>query len=262
MIMAFFGIIRAIPNNDSNSGVHQLSIILLKFGPHNFLLHDISHIDRNWTQYCIHPTIPALRADEILQMYGQIWIAVIVCFTYMAAQGNAFFKVQGRSFTRVVYRSSTSPDDTSDSLKARLSRDMKDAMKTKNKERLGAIRAIQTAIKQKEVDERVDVTDEMITNILSKLSKQRRESIKSYTDANRQDLVDVEQTELNTIEEYLPKQLSVEEVTKIVEEYVEKLSATSIKDMGKVMNELRPLLTGKADMASVGDILKKRLSNK
>ena len=179
----------------------------------------------------------------------------IVLFTITA---DSFFV--GITATRHRLFSSLEGSSNDVSFKVRLSADMKEAMKAKNKVQLGAIRAIQTAIKQKEVDDRVELDDTMIINILSKLVKQRRESIKSYLEANRQDLVEIEQAELDTIEKYLPKQLTEEEVEVLIDKCIVAASASTIKDMGKVMNLLRPLLTGKADMSNVGEKIKAKLS--
>jgi len=136
---------------------------------------------------------------------------------------------------------------------------MKAAMKAKEKERLAGIRAVLTAIKQKEVDERVVIDDKICIEIMAKLVKTRRESITSYSAAGRQDLVDQETAELNVIQSYLPAQLSDEEIEKLVKEAVAKVGAATIKDMGKVMGELRGPLAGKADMAKVGALIKKQL---
>ena len=135
-------------------------------------------------------------------------------------------------------------------------------MKAKDKERLAGIRAITTAIKQKEVDERITVDDETAITIMTKLIKQRKESIKSYQDAGRDDLVDAEQKELNVIVTYMPEQLSIEEVSKMIDAAIAEVGASSVKDMGKVMAILRPKLAGKADASEAGDIIKKKLSGK
>lgn len=120
-------------------------------------------------------------------------------------------------------------------------------------------RAIQTAIKQREVDDRIVVDDAEAVNIMSKLVKQRKESIKSYAESGRADLVAAEESELAVIQTYMPQQLSTEEVEKIIDETIARLGATTIKDMGKVMGELKTQLTGKADISSIGDSLKKKL---
>ena len=148
------------------------------------------------------------------------------------------------------------------SLKDRLTSDMKEAMKGKQKNRLSAIRSIQTAIKQKEVDDRVEVSDEAAILIMSKIVKQRRESIKSYSDCGRPDLIANEQEEIDTINKYLPQPLSSEDIERAINEAILRLGATSVKDMGKVMNDLKPHLAGKADIAEVGSIIKAKLSQK
>lgn len=152
------------------------------------------------------------------------------------------------------------PASTPVGLKALLMTDMKDAMKAKDKVKLSGVRAIQAAIKQKEIDDRIVVDDEQAIIIMSKLIKQIRESIKSYGDAGRQDLVDKEQAELDVVSTYMPVQLSAEEVDKIIDDCIVRLGATSIKDMGKVMAELKPVLMGKTDNAAVGASIKKKLS--
>jgi uncharacterized protein len=147
-------------------------------------------------------------------------------------------------------------------LKAQLMTDMKDAMKAKDKVKLSGVRAIQAAIKQREIDDRIVVNDDEAILIMSKLIKQIRESIKSYGDAGRQDLVDKEQAELDVVTSYLPVQLSAEDVEKMIDECIVKMGATTIKDMGKVMAELKPVLAGKTDTAAVGALIKKKLGGK
>jgi hypothetical protein len=137
--------------------------------------------------------------------------------------------------------------------------DMKDAMKSKDKVKLSGVRAIQAIIKQKEVDERIVVSDDEAIIIMSKLIKQIKESIKSYGDAGRQDLVDKEQAELDVVQTYMPVQLSAAEVEKIVDDCIIRLGATTIKDMGKVMADLKPVLTGKTDTSEVGALIKAKL---
>eukprot|EP01031_Cornospumella_fuschlensis_P029041 gene29041-35054_t len=147
-------------------------------------------------------------------------------------------------------------------LKARLNQDMKTAMVNKEKNKLAAIRAVLTAIKQKEVDDRVEQSDEMIVGIMSKLIKQRKESIKSYQDGNRADLAAAEQEECDFISAYMPVQMSEDEIVKHIDEMIQKVGATTVKDMGKVMVQAKPFFNGKADMALVGEILKKKLGGK
>jgi uncharacterized protein YqeY len=160
----------------------------------------------------------------------------------------------------VVRLQCASADASSSSIKAKLTDDMKSAMKAKEKDRLAGIRAVLTAIKQKEVDERIVVDDALAIDIMAKLVKTRRESITSYSAAGRQDLVDQETAELTVIQGYLPAQLTEAEVSKLVQDAIAKVGATSVKDMGKVMGELRGPLSGKADMAQVGALIKKSLS--
>eukprot|EP01031_Cornospumella_fuschlensis_P028973 gene28973-34965_t len=164
----------------------------------------------------------------------------------------------------VLFDGATSPavPPSMSPLKARLNQDMKTAMVNKEKNKLAAIRAVLTAIKQKEVDDRVEQSDEMIVSIMSKLIKQRKESIKSYQDGNRADLAAAEQEECDFISAYMPVQMSEDEIVKHIDEMIQKVGATTIKDMGKVMAQAKPFFNGKADMALVGEILKKKLGGK
>ena len=183
---------------------------------------------------------------------------IIVSLSY---RSNVVFK--NRFITKLCMSDATpAAAPVSSELKVKLNTDMKEAMKAKDKERLAGIRAISTAIKQKEVDERVVVDDEMAVAIMAKLVKQRKESIKSYLDAGRQDLVDNEQKELDVIIKYMPAQLSSEEVSKMIDAAILEVNATTIKDMGKVMAILRPKLAGKADVSEAGDMIKQKLSGK
>lgn len=145
-------------------------------------------------------------------------------------------------------------------IKSQLTEAMKLAMREKDKERLGVLRLILSDFKQIEVDERVEITDERALVILDKMLKQRRESIKQYTQANRMDLADKEEAEINVIQEFMPQPLSEEQVDSVINEAFEMLAATSIKDMGKVMAHLKPLLQGRADLAVVGLKVKERLN--
>jgi len=166
--------------------------------------------------------------------------------------------------SKVLYMSdpATAPPVPPSELKTKLNNDMKEAMKAKDKERLAGIRAITTSIKQKEVDERIVVDDKMAVEIMAKLVKQRKESIKSYQDAGRQDLVDNEQKELDVIITYMPQQLSSQEVDKMIDDAIAEVGGTTVKDMGKVMAILRPKLAGKADVSEAGDMIKKKLGGK
>ena len=146
-------------------------------------------------------------------------------------------------------------------IKNKISDDVKAAMRSKDKERLGALRLIQAAFKQKEVDERIELNDEQTLAILDKMAKQHRDSIDQFKKANREDLVEVEQFELNIIEEYLPAQLSDDEINTFIENAISKTGAESIKDMGKVMGMLKGELQGRADMGKVSGLIKSRLNS-
>ena len=142
----------------------------------------------------------------------------------------------------------------------KLKEDMKEAMKSKQKERLKAVKAIQAAIKQHEIDSQKEANEDDIINIMSKLVKKGKESIESYKNAGRDDLVQAEQLEVDTIQSYLPEQLSEDEIDKLIGESIASTGAVDIKGMGKVMKELRPKLAGKADMSKVGDMIKAKLN--
>ena len=145
-------------------------------------------------------------------------------------------------------------------LKAQIQEDMKAAMKGGDKVRLGVIRLIMAAIKQREVDERIDLNDEQILAVLDKMVKQRRDSIKQYSDAGRDDLARVEQAEVEIIQDYLPEALSEDEIDTIIEQAIRETGATSMQDMGKVMGLLRPAVQGLADMNAVSAAVRARLA--
>jgi len=146
-------------------------------------------------------------------------------------------------------------------IKNKISDDVKAAMRSKDKERLGALRLIQAAFKQKEVDERIELNDEQATAILDKMAKQHRDSITQFKEANRDDLVKVEQFELDIIEAYLPAQLSEDEINSFIENAISESGAESIKDMGKVMGLLKGELQGRADMGKVSGLIKAKLNS-
>ena len=148
----------------------------------------------------------------------------------------------------------------SETLKSQLQADMKSSMKGGDKDRLGVIRLMLSAIKQIEVDERIELDDTRITAVLDKMAKQRRESIAQFEKANRDDLVAIEQAELEIIQEYLPEALSEAEINDLVEQSIAVTGAATIKDMGKVMGMLKPQLQGRADMGQVSQLIKSRLS--
>ena len=148
----------------------------------------------------------------------------------------------------------------SSTLKSKLMSDMKSSMKSGDKQRLGVIRLMLAAIKQIEVDERIEPDDTRILAVLDKMAKQRRESISHYSDAGRDDLVAVEQAEIDIIQEYLPEALSEAEINNLVEQSIAATGAATIKDMGKLMAALKPQLQGRADMGKVSQLIKSRLS--
>jgi len=149
---------------------------------------------------------------------------------------------------------------TDSPLKVQITDDMKTAMKARDQAKLSAVRLILAAVKQCEVDERIVLSDEHVFAILDKMAKQRRESIKEFLAANRQDLVDKEQFELDIIAQYLPTPLSESEIAALVTQTIAQTNATSIKDMGKVMAALKPVAQGRADMAIIGQLIKQQLS--
>jgi hypothetical protein len=137
---------------------------------------------------------------------------------------------------------------------------MKAAMRAKDQPRLSAVRLLLAAMKQKEVDERVELADADVLAIIEKMIKQRRESIAQYESAGRKDLVGVEQFELKVLSEYLPQQLSEAEIAEAISAVLAESGAAGVKDMGKVMALLRPRLAGRADMGKVSGLVKARLS--
>ena len=144
-------------------------------------------------------------------------------------------------------------------LKQRIQEDMKSAMKAGEKERLGVIRLILSAIKQVEVDERIVLDDARIVSVLDKMLKQRRDSITQYTAAGRTDLADVESAEVAIIQEYLPQALTEAEIEDLVGQAIAETGASSVSDMGKVMALLKPQMQGRADMGTVSARIKAKL---
>lgn len=146
------------------------------------------------------------------------------------------------------------------SLKQRFIDDMKAAMKAGEKERLGTIRLVNAAIKQKEVDERIELVDAQVLAILEKMMKQRKDSVSQYEAANREDLAAVERAEIAIIEQYLPAKLGEAEVLAAIEAVITELGATGPADMGKVMGAIKPKLAGQADIGEVSKLIKQRLA--
>jgi len=146
------------------------------------------------------------------------------------------------------------------SLKLQLTDDMKTAMKSGDKERLGVIRLINAAIKQREVDERIQLDDTQVLSVLEKMLKQRRDSVSQFQAAGRTDLADKETFEIGVIQSYMPAQLSAAEVDAIIAATVAEAGATGPKDMGKVMGLVRPKVAGKTDMGKLSEIIKSKLA--
>ena len=137
--------------------------------------------------------------------------------------------------------------------------DVKDAMRAKDKPRLATLRLITAAIKQQEIDERIELNDAQVLVLLDKMCKQRRESISQFEKAGRDDLIAQEVSELELIQTYLPEQLGEDEIVVLIDEAMAATGAASIKDMGKVMGQLKPKLQGRADMGAVSAMIKAKL---
>ena len=146
------------------------------------------------------------------------------------------------------------------SLKQQITDDMKAAMRAKEAARLGAIRLLLAAMKQREVDERIELSDTDVIAIIEKMLKQRRDSISQYEAANRHDLADVEKFEMSVLAAYMPQQLSEGEIASAVAEAIAVTGAIGPQDMGKVMGVLKPKLAGRADMGKVSAVIKAQLS--
>jgi len=144
----------------------------------------------------------------------------------------------------------------SDSLKQRIQADMKSAMKNKEKKLLLMIRNILAAIKQIEVDERIELDETRTFAVIDKMVKQRRESIKQFTEAGRDELVAIEQSEIEILQGYLPEALGEDEINQIIKDAIAQSGATSMKEMGKVMGIVKPKVQGRADMGSISTAIK------
>ena len=145
-------------------------------------------------------------------------------------------------------------------LKQRIQDDMKAAMKGGDKPRLGVIRLLLAAIKQREVDERIELNDEQILAVLDKMVKQRRDSITQYEQAGRTELAEQEAFEIGVLQDYLPEALSEGEITTMIQEAIQATGAESMKDMGKVMGQLKSKMQGRADMGAVSAMIKQQLN--
>ena len=147
----------------------------------------------------------------------------------------------------------------SSEIQARVADEVKSAMRARAKQRLGALRLISAEFKKVEVDERVELDDQRVLEILDKMTKQRKDSLSQYESAGRDDLVQQEQFELNVINEFLPEQLDEAGLASLVDEVIAAIGAESMKDMGKVMSMLKSQAQGRADMAAVGALVKSKL---
>ena len=145
-------------------------------------------------------------------------------------------------------------------LKQRIQSDMKAAMKAGEKRKLGVIRLILAAIKQREVDERVELDDTQVLAVLDKMLKQRRDSIEQYSNANREDLAEQERFEVGICQQYMPAALGEDELIALVDQAIADTGATSMQDMGKVMGQVKPKAQGRADMGTVSKLVKERLA--
>jgi uncharacterized protein YqeY len=146
------------------------------------------------------------------------------------------------------------------SLKGQITEDMKSAMKAGEKDRLKAVRLILAAIKQIEVDTREAVDDAAVLAVLTKMVKQRRDSVDQFEKGDREDLAAIERAEIVVIKDYLPEQLSAEELTAMVDEVIQATGAEGIRDMGKVMGQIKAKASGRADMGAVSTTVKERLN--
>jgi uncharacterized protein YqeY len=147
------------------------------------------------------------------------------------------------------------------SLKARIQEDVKSAMRAHEREQLAALRLLTAAIKQKDVDERIELNDEQVLAVLDKMVKQRRESLEQYRQAGRDDLAAKEQFELDLIQNYLPEPLSEHELAELIRSTIAEVGASSIRDMGSVMSALRGQVQGRADMKAVSQAVKAQLAS-
>ena len=145
------------------------------------------------------------------------------------------------------------------SLREHIQTEIKDAMRAKEQKRLDALRLLSAAIKQREVDERITLNDDQVIDVISKMLKQRKDSVSQFEAAGRTDLADQENYEIQLLQTYLPAQLSEAEVTAVIKEVIAATGATSAKDMGKVMGMLKPKIAGKADMGVVSTKIKELL---
>lgn len=141
----------------------------------------------------------------------------------------------------------------------KLDKDMIEAMKNKEKDRLTVIRMVKAALKQEQIDHKKEINDDLLIDVVTKQIKMRKDSITEFEKGNRKDLIEKAEEEIKVLENYLPEQLSMEEVIKIIDEIMDEVKPESSKDMGKVMKEAQAKLKGKADMKEVSSIIKEKL---
>ncbi len=146
-------------------------------------------------------------------------------------------------------------------LTTKLRDEMKAAMRSGDKSRLGVIRLVLAAIKQREVDERIELNDDQVLLVLDKMVKQRRESLSQYRQAGRDDLAVQEEYEIGVLQDFLPEALSEEEISAMISAAIEQTGAASIRDMGKVMGVIKPKMQGRADMSAVSAVIKQQLNS-
>ena len=146
------------------------------------------------------------------------------------------------------------------SIKQTISEDMKTFMRAKDTARLGAVRLLHASIKQKEIDDRVELTDDQVLSVIQKMLKQRKDSIEAYQKADRQDLIDQEQLEIDVLTKYMPEPLTDGEVRTIIDEVIAEVNATDMKDMGKVVGVLKSKIAGRADMGQVSKTVREKLT--
>ncbi|MBL1294290.1 MAG: GatB/YqeY domain-containing protein [Thiotrichales bacterium] len=145
-------------------------------------------------------------------------------------------------------------------LKKRITEDMKAAMRAKDKARLSVIRMALAAIKQREVDERIELDDSQVTAIIDKMIKQRRDSVAQFQDAGRDELAAIETAEIAVLQDYMPPAMSDDDIAAAIDKAIADTGASSIKDMGKLMGVLKPLLQGRADLGAVSGTIKQKLA--
>jgi uncharacterized protein YqeY len=146
------------------------------------------------------------------------------------------------------------------SIKDQIMNDMKSFMKSKDMDRLAAIRLLQAAIKQKEIDEQIELDDSQVLAVIEKMLKQRKDSIEAFTKANRQDLVDKESFEVSILSQYMPEQMSEDELISLIESEINKLESKDMSQMGKVISNLKNQVLGRADMAKVSQLVRQKLA--